>query len=84
MNDRLSKIYTHAYRLTGICEVGFIFLVPPKGHPVYTLTNIKKEPYVHSPKKQMQTLLHWLTGFGAEGLGILVLQEDVWASCNLS
>ena len=31
-------------------EVGFIFLVPPKGHPVYTLTKIKKEPYMHSPK----------------------------------
>ena len=31
-------------------DVGFIFLVPPKGHPVYTLTNIEKEPYIHSPK----------------------------------
>ena len=28
----------------------YIFLVPPKGHPVYTLTNFKKEPYIHSPK----------------------------------
>ena len=31
-------------------EVGNVFLVPPKGHPIYTLTNIKKEPYIHSPK----------------------------------
>ena len=31
-------------------EVGYIFLVPPKGHPVYTLTNFKKEPYIHSPR----------------------------------
>ena len=23
-----------------LCEVGYIFLVPPKGHQVYTLTNI--------------------------------------------
>ena len=30
-------------------EVGYIFLVPPKGHQVYTLTNTKKEPYIHSP-----------------------------------
>ena len=33
-----------------ILEAGYIFLVPPKGHQVYTLTNIKKEPYIHSPK----------------------------------
>ena len=32
-----------------LCEVGYIFRVSPKGHPVYTLTNIKKEPYIHSP-----------------------------------
>ena len=42
---------------------GFIFLVPPKGHPIYiyiyTLTNIKQEPYMHSPKTVIQTLLHF-------------------------
>ena len=31
-------------------EVGYIFLVPPTGHQVYTLTNMIKEPYIHSPK----------------------------------
>ena len=25
-----------------LMELGFTFLVPPKGHPRYTLTNIKK------------------------------------------
>ena len=30
-------------------EVGYISLVSPKGHRVYTLTNIKKEAYIHSP-----------------------------------
>ena len=34
-------------------EVGYIFLVPPKGHQVSTLTNIKKEPYIHSPKTEI-------------------------------
>ena len=34
-------------------EVGYIFLVPPKGHQVYTLTNISKEPYIHSPKTEI-------------------------------
>ena len=37
-------------------EVGFIFLVPPKGDPAYTLTNFKKEPYIHSPKTEIPTL----------------------------
>ena len=32
-----------------IYEVGFIFLVSPKGHSIYTLTNNQKEPYIHSP-----------------------------------
>ena len=36
-------------------EVEYIFLVPPKGHTIYALTNIKKEPYIHSP---MKTLCH--------------------------
>ena len=31
-------------------EAGYIFLVPPKGHQVYTLTKFKKEPYIHSPR----------------------------------
>ena len=39
-------------------EVGYICLVPPKGHPVYTLTNIQKEPFMHSPKTEIRTLLH--------------------------
>ena len=36
----------------GLHEVGYIFVVPPKGHPIYTLTNVKKEPYIHSPKQK--------------------------------
>ena len=39
-------------------EVGFDFLVSPKGHQVYTLTNIKKEPYIHSAITVIYTLLH--------------------------
>ena len=31
---------------TDTYEAGFIFLVPRKGHPVCTLTNIKREPYI--------------------------------------
>ena len=31
-------------------DVRYIFRVPPKGHPMYTLTNIEREPYIHSPK----------------------------------
>ena len=42
----------------GPYEVGFKFLVSPKGHPIYALTNIKKEPYVNSPITVMYTLLH--------------------------
>ena len=38
-------------------EVGLILLVPPKGHPVHTLTKIKKEPSIHSPKAEIETLL---------------------------
>ena len=45
-------------RVLEVYEVGFIFLVPPKGHQVYTLTNIKKEPNIHSPKTVQETLLH--------------------------
>ena len=36
----------------GLHEVGYIFVVPPKGHPIYTLTKFKKEPYIHSPKQK--------------------------------
>ena len=41
----------------GLYHVGFIFLVSPKGHQIYTLTNIQKEPYIHSPKAEIETLL---------------------------
>ena len=34
-------------------EAGLIFLVPPTGHQTYTLTNITKEPYIHSPKTEI-------------------------------
>ena len=34
-----------------------MFLVSPKGHQVYTLTNLKKEPYIHSPITVIYTLL---------------------------
>ena len=39
-------------------EVGYIFLVSPKGHQTYSLTNIKKEPSIHSPKAVIYTLVH--------------------------
>ena len=41
-----------------VYEARFTFLVPPKRHPVYTLTtNFEKEPYIHSPITEIQTLL---------------------------
>ena len=39
-------------------EVGFILLVSSKGHPRYTLTNIRKKPYIHSSIAAICTLLH--------------------------
>ena len=34
------------------------FLYPPKGHQVYEITNVKKEPYIHLPKTVIYTLFH--------------------------
>ena len=39
-------------------EGGFIFLVPPKGHEVYTLTKIKKEPYTLTNKSNINPDSH--------------------------
>ena len=50
-------------------EVGFIFLVSPKGHQVYTLTNIETEPYIHSPITVISTLLHMSLGCRVGALG---------------
>ena len=38
------------------CRTGHVNII--KGHAVYTLTNFKREPYIHSPKTVKLTLLH--------------------------
>ena len=47
-----------SHSLMWLYEAGYIFLVPPKGHPRYTLTKIKKEPYVHNLRQQVAHSLH--------------------------
>ena len=37
---------------------GFVFLVSQKGHPIYTLTNMTKEPCIHLPTTARKALLH--------------------------
>ena len=34
---------------------GFTFLASPKGRAIYTLTNVEKEPYIHSPITEIPT-----------------------------
>ena len=35
-----------------------VYFLYPKGHPVYTLTNVQKEPHFNSPRTVIHTLLH--------------------------
>ena len=51
LNPKKGKRVPLGYQAVAInpYEVGYIFLVPPKGDQVYTLTNIGKEPEIHSP-----------------------------------
>ena len=49
----ISRVISRATMIIALIDVGCIFLVPPKGHPRYTLTTTKKEPYIHSPKTVM-------------------------------
>ena len=62
-------------------EVGFVYLVSPKGHPIYTLTNFEKEPCTHSPITVIQTLFH--VRFGVSEirgtlLGVLLIRESYY------
>ena len=47
-----------SYEVGSILKWGLYFLYPQKDTPRYTLTKIKKEPYVHSPTTVIYTLFH--------------------------
>ena len=63
-------------------EVGFIFLVLLRGHQVYTLTYLRKEPYIHSPTTAIQTLLHLQLGCAVDRAGRLPVEACVLRNEN--
>ena len=49
-------VEVHLARALFTFDAGFIFLVPPTEHPINTLTNMKKKPYIYSPITVLETL----------------------------